>query len=177
MRTSLPTFLLLAVACGTDPVVQENKALPPVVNAAPEPAPGPVPIEDTGSLNQAPDTTETAKSRPKAQPTPLDDCAGEQGVVNDVGRIILYVPKKQLTSRRSEVHAHLEGLYLLAERNAPHAIADDFEHGVSTERSSMPDTLPVNVLVYERCRSTEPHTVLQLRVWRDTSGGFGSDGW
>ena len=50
-------------------------------------------------------------------------------------------------------------------------------HGISTEYSSMPDKLPVDVLVYERCRSTKPHTVMHLRVWREADGSFGSDGW
>jgi len=75
------------------------------------------------------------------------------------------------------MRGRLEGLCRFAEQYAPLPIADDFKRGISTERSSMPDELPVEVLVFELCRSTEPHTVLHLRVWREADGSFGSDGW
>ena len=104
-------------------------------------------------------------------------CREEIYVENNQGRITMFIPKRQLAARTSEIREQLPGVFLQAERTSPRSIADDFERGVSTERSSMPDQLPVEVLVYERCRSAKPHTVLHLRVWREADGSFGSDGW
>jgi hypothetical protein len=104
-------------------------------------------------------------------------CQEEIYAENNQGRITLFIPKKQLAARTSEIRELLPGVFLQAEHNSPRSIADDFERGISTERSSMPDKLPVEVLVFERCRSAEPHTVLHLRVWREADGSFGSDGW
>ncbi len=104
-------------------------------------------------------------------------CSEEIYAENNQGRITLFIPKKQLAARTSEIRELLPSVFLQAEQTSPHAIADDFEHGISTEYISMPDKLPVEVLVFERCRSAEPHTVLHLRVWREADGSFGSDGW
>ncbi len=98
-------------------------------------------------------------------------------VENNVGAIILYVPKKRFVAKEAGLQDRLAGLYLHAEQEAPRSIADDFEHGISRERIHMPDTLPVLLQVFERCGAHTPHTVLHVRVWRNADGSFGSDGW
>lgn len=175
MRRTLLFFLLVlvAMACGTGPVEQEIQQPQPVVS----PVDTPLVALDTITHTSAPDTIAPPKRAVRADPTPDVECPGEMGVENNVGHITVYIPKDQLAQRTAEIRDQLPGLFGFAERMAPRSIADDFERGVSTEHSSMPDQLPVEVLVYERCRSTKPHTVLHLRVWREADGSFGSDGW
>jgi hypothetical protein len=180
MRDALPTFLLLllSLACGTDPVVEENQdPQPPPAIAKPDTAPGPVRVVDTSARFLAPDTLAPPKPRTNAVNTTEGPCSEEVYAENNQGRITVFIPKRQLAARTSEIRELLPGVFLHAEHTSPRSIADDFERGISTERSSMPDKLPVEVLVFERCRSTEPHTVLHLRVWREADGSFGSDGW
>ncbi len=180
MRAALPiiSLLLLGVACGTEPVVLENQdPQPPPAIAAPDTAYGPALVMDTSAHILAPDTTAPPKPRTNARMTTEAPCSEEIYAENNQGRITVFIPKKQLATRTSEIRELLPGVFLQAERTSPHSIADDFERGIATERSSMPDKMPVEVLGFERCRSSKPHTVLHLRVWREADGSFGSDGW
>lgn len=179
MRLALPILLLVMVAaCGTDPVVEDvTSAQPASAITAPDSATSHVRSGDTLSPVPAPDTTAPPKQRPHARVPAEPLCQEEIYAENNQGRITVFIPKKQLASRTSEIRDLLPSVFIQAERTSPHAIADDFEHGVSTEYSSMPDKLPVDVLVFERCRSARPHTVLHLRVWREADGSYGSEGW
>ena len=179
MRSARPILLLLILAaCGTDPAVQEvHTAKPEPVSAAPDSIPREVDSVDTSVRLPVPDSIAVPPRRAKANRPPEQRCIEELYAENNQGRITLFIPKRQLAARTAEIRDLLPGVFLQAERTSPRSIADDFEHGISTEHSSMPDKLPVDVLVYERCRSTKPHTVLHLRVWREADGSFGSDGW
>ena len=179
MRSKLSILLVLvAAACGTEPVVEEVENVQPSRTVTPpDTAPGPALVVDTSTQSPAPDTTAAQKPRPRASVLPELQCLEQIYVENNQGRITMFIPKRQLAARTSEIRELLLGVFLQAERTSPHSIADDFERGISTEYSSMPDKLPVDVLVYERCRSTKPHTVMHLRVWREADGSFGSDGW
>lgn len=179
MRSALPFFLLLILAaCGTDPAVHEvHTAKPEPASAAPDSIPREVVAVDTSVRLPVPDSIAVPPRRAKANRAPEQRCLEEIYAENNQGRITVFIPKKQLAARTSEIRELLPGLFLQAERTSPRSIADDFEHGISTEHSSMPDKLPVDVLVFERCRSTKPHTVLHLRVWREADGSYGSDGW
>lgn len=180
----LPILILLA-ACGGGTPPQPEGA--PATHAEEPPPAPPQRAVDTPSLSAVPadssqrslpqDTAAPPKKRTRPSAPPEQPCLEESRVVNNAARITAYIPKKQLAARMSEIRDQLPGLYTYAEQVAPRSIADDFERGVSRERSSMPDTLPVEVLVYERCNARSPHTALHLRVWRHADGSFGSDGW
>jgi hypothetical protein len=93
-----------------------------------------------------------------------------------MGTITTHIPKSQWPEREVEVLEMLPTVFTMAEESAPRYIADDFEHGISTEHSTMPDTLPVMVSVLENCRASRPYVKLRYRVWRSGDGGFGTDG-
>lgn len=180
MRTALTFFPLIfaVVACSTEPAVEEvRNAQPPQGITMPDTARGPVNVVDTSARIPGRDTTAPTERRSTASVSADPRCREEIYAENNQGRITVFIPRKQLAARTAEIRDLLPSAYVGAERSSPHSIADDFEHGISTEHSSMPDKLPVEVRVFERCRSTQPHTVLHLRVWREADGSFGSDGW
>lgn len=174
----LPCLLVIALsACGSAPTgslaevhVREEAAqvevtVPDSITSFP-PAP----------TSARPDSLPQTKRIPVSHGADDDGCNGYAGYVNGVGTITTYIPKNQWPERDAEVRELLPNVFSMAEESAPRYIADDFEHGISTEHSTMPDTLPVLVSIFENCRASRPYVKLRYRVWKTGDGGFGTDG-
>jgi hypothetical protein len=88
-------------------------------------------------------------------------------------RAVLYVRPTDMKVRDGELEGTLTSAWKMAEQAAPVSIADDFEHGISTEHRHMPDTLDVRLEYFANCSSRKPHTIRQFGVWRDRQDGVG----
>lgn len=84
--------------------------------------------------------------------------------------MVCYTRPERMLARKAELPSMLKSAWLMAEQAAPRSIADDFEHGTSTEHVHMPDTLDVEMKHYADCSARNPHTVLHYRVWPGEAG-------
>ncbi|MBK6894021.1 MAG: hypothetical protein IPH00_13050 [Flavobacteriales bacterium] len=62
-------------------------------------------------------------------------------------RAVRYLKPAELSAHPEKITDELPSLWILAEQGAPVSIADDFEHGISTEHRHMPDTLSIEVCI------------------------------
>lgn len=177
----LPCLLVIALsACGNPP--PGGPAEVPVPEVEPAHVEVKVTVPDSSTSLQPAADAARSDSLPRTKRIPASHgaedggCTGYAGYANGVGTITTHIPKSQWPEREVEVLEMLPTVFTMAEESAPRYIADDFEHGISTEHSTMPDTLPVMVSVLENCRASRPYVKLRYRVWRSGDGGFGTDG-
>lgn len=154
---------------------------------APEPT---VPLPDPGPVYHAPvdvglvaDTLphmiDSAGPTPSEVPQPVPPPEADEGCVEHIDaspagvRVVQYASKAGMKAREAELEGTLASAWMMAEQGASVSIADDFERGISTEHTDMPDTLDVTITYYARCSSRSPHTVRAYRVWRAAEGGYG----
>lgn len=90
----------------------------------------------------------------------------------DGALMVCYTRPDRMAAREKELPGMLETAWQLAQQSAPRSIADDFEHGISTEHVHMSDTLDVEVRHYSDCRAKQPFAVRNYRVWRDPAAGL-----
>lgn len=161
MRSHLHLAILL-VACAPAPVV-DAPAVPPTVAVVMDSLP--VPDSVAHVVPEAP-----APPAPRAE-VEDEGCVEFTGYADGTATLTVYIPRNALPTREGEITALLPSMYMNVEQNAPRSIACDFEGGTSTVYSSIPDTLPVVVTVFDRCSARKPHATLRYSVWKDGQGG------
>lgn len=128
---------------------------------------------DEDSLVEAklPERSDSAPAKVRShQPIEEEGCAEHIEAEAAEVRVTRYIKRGALEANRHAITQELPACWTMAEQAAPVSIADDFEHGISTEQRVMPDTIDVEVRCYERCSARAPHTVLHYRLWRAADG-------
>ena len=170
MRSLLLPCLLVACAQPTPP---PEASVPEPVNAQ---VAEPLVQQEVSAQPLLVDGAEAAPRRaPGRTPRPETD----EGCVEHIDaspagvRVVQYAGKDAMKAREAEIESTLASAWMMAEQGASVSIADDFERGIATEHTDMPDTLDVTITYFARCSSRSPHTVRAYRVWRTAEGGYG----
>lgn len=129
------------------------------------PAAAPAPVEDSIPAVQPP-------APARVSVTEQEGCEDYINATSEGVRMICYTRPERMLAREAEIPSMLESAWQLAWQGAPRSIADDFEHGTSTEHVHMPDTLDVEVRHYSDCRAKQPFAVRNYRVWRNPAAGL-----
>lgn len=163
MRSLLLPFLL--VAC-TQPAPPPEASMPEPVNP---------PLVDTlmqlaGSAQPLLIVSDSKASEKAAE---ADDGCVEHIDASPAGvRVVQVAARDAMKKRDAELESTLTSAWMTAEQGANVSIADDFERGIATEHTDMPDTLDVTITYFTRCSARSPHTVRHFRVWRSAEEGF-----
>lgn len=170
MRSLLFPFLLVACA---QPAPPPEASVPEQVN---KPVAEPLVQQEVSAQPLLVDSAATASAKaPETTPRPEQD----EGCVEHIDaspagvRVVQYAAKDAMKAREAELESTLASAWMMAEQSASVSIADDFERGIATEHTDMPDTLDVTITYFARCSSRSPHTVRAYRVWRTAEGGYG----
>ena len=160
----------LLIGCGETPVPEPRIALSDSDTAHPAPI-DILPAADTLALD-------STRSSPAAAPNPAPRPEADEGCVEHIDaspagvRVVHYAAKDAMKAREEALEGTLASAWMMAEQGASVSIADDFERGIATEHTDMPDTLDVTITYYARCSSRSPHTVRAYRVWRTAGNGY-----
>jgi hypothetical protein len=169
MRSLLLPCLLVACAQPT----------PPPEASVPEPVNAPLvePLVQQ-EVSAPPPLIDSAEAPPRRAPGRTPRPETDEGCVEHIDaspagvRAVQYAAKDAMKAREAEIESTLASAWMMAEQGASVSIADDFERGIATEHTDMPDTLDVTIMYYARCSSRSPHTVQHFRVWRKMDGGL-----
>jgi len=164
LRAHIPSLAFLLIACGTAP----PQRLEPHATVEAERKIGtPSGLKDSIVPN-APPPARTPGKRADAD----EGCAEYMESSSSGVRATLYIKPKQLSERGSDITETLPSAWMMVEQGAPVSIADDFDHGISTEHRDMPDTLDVEIRIYARCADRKPYEVRHYGVWHTATGGY-----
>lgn len=162
--------LLLLVAC-KEPSSQRTETTP--LGAAESLAPAPVRRATVDSLEQLPETRRVVTKAIMPNGPEQDPGCSEYIDGNTSGmRSVRYLKPAELAAHHEKITDELPSLWDMAEQGAPVSIADDFEHGISTENRYMPDTLSAEVWIYAKCTDRKPYVVLHYGIWRTAEEGY-----
>ena len=166
--THIALALLLLAAC-KEPSSQRPVSAPLAASDGVVIAPVPNAPVDTAAQVQ-PTTIAPATAAVPYVPEPHEGCS-EYIDGNASGmRAVRYLKPAELAAHPEKITDELPSLWILAEQGAPVSIADDFEHGISTEHRHMPDTLSIEVWIYAECADRKPYAVQRYGIWRTAEG-------
>ena len=171
----MPLILLLLIACN-GPDAPPPPGLPPVSTSVITDTTVIVPVP-TAQVDSTVHVEDAALApAPAAVPRVREEEMGCGDYISGGStgmRVVRYLKPAELTAHPEKVTDELSTIWDVAEQGAPVSIADDFEHGISTEHRHMPDTLAVEVRIFSRCADREPYALKNYGVWRTAEGGYG----